>query len=75
MVRNGKLYYHSEDADVLLNYSSLEDDLNSLLLRLELPTVKLPTLNVTVGKGHFMGYYDPGDLELIKARFDVASWL
>ena len=78
MTKGGLLYYHKPDSDTLLNYAYLEEELNLLLAGFDLGPIRIPRLNVTEGKKHFMSYYtEPGCFAAMKKRFgkELDPWL
>ena len=70
MVRREKLFYFLE-TDYILRFENLEEDLNNVLRKHRIRTIKLPHYNATEDKKHFTQYYNDVTRSLVIARFSA----
>jgi hypothetical protein len=68
-LRQGQLWYHRADSDVVLQYERLEDELAALMERLGLGPVKLGQHNQTTEKQPWETYYTPEYFGIVNERF------
>jgi len=66
-VRNGKIFWH--EADELLHWEHLPEELNAFLSRFGLSGMALPHKNQTAGKKPWRGYYNVEIVGLVNRRF------
>lgn len=68
-VRDGKLWYHLADVQEVLRHENLQDELNAVMARLELPEVPLERHNETKDKEPWESYYSPEAFKIVNERF------
>jgi hypothetical protein len=68
-VRNGRIYYHVDDCDTIIQYENLQHELDTLMKQLGLTTFKLERHNETEGKEPWETYYTPKIYEILNERF------
>lgn len=69
--KDGRIFYHAAEADVVLRYErGLEREVNSVLRKLgEVPSVTVAVENETPDKDHWSMYYDAETYKVINAAF------
>jgi hypothetical protein len=68
-------FMHANQADEVIRYENLHEELNQLLQRLQAPSVKLEVVGRTQDKVHWYMYYTPADLKYMLDHFpEIAQW-
>lgn len=68
-VREGRIYYHEDDCDMMIKYEQLQPRLNKLMKQLGLRTFRLERHNETQDKKPWETYYTPKAFEIVNDRF------
>lgn len=68
-IRDGRIYYHSQDCTTLLRYEKLQTELDALMILLGLSTVPLQRHNETQKKQPWETYYTPETFAIMNERF------
>ena len=65
--RDGRLFWLTNDANKLIRFESMVEDINAVLVSLSLETITIPKFNITKDKKPFMEYHTQ---ETVQAMWD-----
>lgn len=69
-ITDGRIYSFVDDCDEILRYESLQEDIDDLLERVDLPSVDIVLENKTKKKTKpWIEYYDQKTIEVVNERF------
>lgn len=68
-LKDGKILWHNDDAQVVMRYEYLRDDFENLLVALDLPWNEIAVVNSTPGKKKWESYFDQESLAVVNDRF------
>ncbi len=68
-------FRHANDSDCIIHYENLQDELNSLLQKLQAQSIQLEVVGGTEGKAPWFRYYSASDLCFMLSNYpEVAQW-